>query len=147
MSHLSTSWGSDESEDAGHDRPWVFFMVDCFFLITEFFILTFKFKTDDAILPQKMPPGGTVTSKLEPDGMTNLRVSVDSSNPQQPYTFMNQKLTLDELSSMLARSKGMGKPVKVSVSYTAQSNWGVVAQVFNECQHLGIAECGLVSLH
>ena len=55
--------GGSELDDHGGgmhgDRPWVYFMVDSFFLVTQFFVLTFKLKiADDYVLPHRLPPGG-----------------------------------------------------------------------------------------
>ena len=49
-----------DSENGGHsDRPWVYFMIDSFFLVTQFFVLTFQLRTtEDLVIPHKLPPSG-----------------------------------------------------------------------------------------
>src|SRR2546423_1360377 len=80
--------GLDEHGDSAGthgDRPWVYFMVDSFFLVTQFFVLTFKLKiADDYVLPHRLPPGGqgrpqqTVTAPKTPVGITVLKASADA---------------------------------------------------------------------
>jgi biopolymer transport protein ExbD len=143
MRHISNSHDDDTP---GHDRPWVYFMVDCFFLITEFFILTFKFKTEDFVLPGKLPPGAHDPDPRYVIPAEIVKLGVDSSNPAQPYSFMNQRLTHDEVKALLTRAAASGKGVQVRVEYTAGTTWAPVAQIFNECQHVKIQDCGLIPL-
>ena len=142
----ASSTHSSHDETSGHDRPWVYFMVDCFFLITEFFILTFKFKTEDYILPNRMPPGSTISPPTTPKKTEIVKLRADSSNPAQPYSFMNQGLTHDEMKALLGRVAASGKEIQVRVEYTAQTPWGLVADIFNECQRFQIKDCGLTPL-
>src|SRR5512140_2439497 len=97
----------EEGSGTGHgDRPWVFFMVDCFFLITEFFVLTFKFKMEESVLPQKLPPGGTAApmKTIARDAKEPLRVHVSANGAG--YDVMNTKVSLQDLSSRLAALAG-----------------------------------------
>jgi biopolymer transport protein ExbD len=142
-----------ESGSAHGDRPWVFFMVDCFFLITQFFVLTFKFKTEESILPQHLPPGGTVrpttavpTNPKEP---LRIHVSSGSSRGTAVYDVMNTKVTLADLSSKLAAIVSTSGPDRytVRISYDTNAQWGDVMAVINACTKVKISECGFVPLH
>jgi biopolymer transport protein ExbD len=140
----------NESENTHGDRPWVFFMVDCFFLITQFFVLTFKFKTEEASLEQRMPPGGTkdpvLTKRSEKEP---LRVHVASTSAGAVYEVMNTKVSLVDLSSKLAALVSVAGPERYSVrvSYEANTPWGDVMAVFNACKKVNLRECGFVTLH
>ena len=148
MSKKKMGGGDGHDEGHGHDRPWVYFMVDCFFLITEFFILTFKFKVEDYILPGKMPPGSVSPSKNPMvdthKQIINIAVSREGNTPV--YEVMKKRYTFSELSGVLGSSAASGQELQVRVSYEANSPWADVAQVFNECQKFKIAECGLIPL-
>ncbi|MFH0938069.1 MAG: biopolymer transporter ExbD [Planctomycetota bacterium] len=138
--------GSGTSTD---DRPWVFFMVDCFFLITEFFILTFKFKIEESVLPQKLPPGGTVKPQVTQEAKESLRVhvTIGAGGSAATYDIMNNKVSLQELSNRLATlaSSGPNRYI-VRVSYDQDVHWESVLAVFNACNRVKIQECGLVPL-
>jgi len=141
--------GHGGGEEAGHggDRPWVFFMVDCFFLITEFFVLTFKFKVEESVLPQKLPPGGTVPARSPvTNSKETLRVHVSNSSGTPEYEILSKRVSMSELNDMLARSTSVGKEYTVRVSYDANVQFGDVMAVFNACSKMKIAECGLVPL-
>ena len=133
----------------GHDdRPWVLFMIDCFMLIVQFFVLNFKFKVDDAILPQKLPPGGTVPAKAmltSTKEMMPVHVSREGGTPT--YLVQNsRKCSLHELTSTMASVVSSGKNFQVRVSYEKDVPWADVIAVFNECTKLKVEECGLVPL-
>jgi biopolymer transport protein ExbD len=133
----------------GHgDRPWVYFMVDCFFLITEFFVITFKFKNEESVLPQRLPPGGTVPSKTQShESKEQLNIHVFSNNGQAVYKFLDSQASLPELVQKLANSTGAGGDrFSVRVSYEADVPWESVMAVFNACTKVKIAECGLIPL-
>ena len=139
----------DHGEGGGHgDRPWVFFMVDCFFLITEFFILTFKFKVEDFILPGKMPPGSISPSKspLVDTKKEVINISTSREGTAPVYEVMKKKYSFSELSAVLSSAAQSGKEIQVRVSYEANSPWSDVVMVFNECQKFKIPECGLIPL-
>lgn len=143
--------GGDHGDDGtGHgDRPWVYFMVDCFFLITEFFVITFKIKNDEAVLPQHLPPGGTVPSSRPPrDAKEQLNIHVYNEGGQARYKFHEITVSAHELSDKLATAVGAtgGEKFSVRVSYDAEVNWGDVMMVFNSCTKVKIAECGLIPL-
>jgi biopolymer transport protein ExbD len=149
---MSKKHGGGEHEDSsGHgDRPWVFFMVDCFFLITEFFVLTFKFKTEEAVLPQRLPPGGTASAQKTDarDTKEPMRVEVKSSNGgAASYVVNGAPVSMAGLNDTLANAaKNGGDKYTVKVSYEANAPWRDVLAVFNGCNKVKIAECGLVPL-
>jgi len=93
--------GGDHGDDMGHgDRPWVYFMIDSFFLVTQFFVLTFKLKiADDLILPHKLPPGGGA-GKAQPDLVvapkTPVAITVNRDTPESaPWYKINGGELLD----------------------------------------------------
>jgi biopolymer transport protein ExbD len=138
---------ANESSDASHgDRPWVFFMVDCFFLITEFFVLTFKFKAEEFLLPQQLPPGGG-PGRPPVTATHSIGVHVASGQNGGGYLVMGEPATAAKLEEVLAASSLQLKDrVSVRVSYDASVPWCDVMAVFNACTKVRIAECGLVPL-
>jgi biopolymer transport protein ExbD len=141
--------GGGEEGGHGGDRPWVFFMVDCFFLITEFFVLTFKFKSEEAALPQRLPPGGTASpnKSMARDAKETLRVHVAAAGGNATYDVMGNPVSVSGLNDTLANAaRNGGDKYSVKVSYDAQAQWGDVIAVFNACNKVKIAECGLVPL-
>jgi biopolymer transport protein ExbD len=126
-------------------------MVDCFFLITEFFVLTFKFKIDEAVLPQRLPPG-IIPGPIQTRNMDqSLIVKVNSTHGESgvaTYTVQGTPLMLAGLTDTLsnaARNSGTEK-YSVQVSYDANAPWSDVLAVFNACNKVKIATCGLVPL-
>lgn len=141
--------GGHGDDGTGHgDRPWVYFMVDCFFLITEFFVITFKFKNEESVLPQKLPPGGTVPSKsTSHDSKEQLNIHVFNNGGQVVYKFLDGQAGLAELQQKLANSTTAGGDrYSVRVSYEPEVPWRDVMAVFNACTKVKIAECGLIPL-
>jgi biopolymer transport protein ExbD len=139
-------------EEGGHggDRPWVYFMVDAFFLIVNFYIVTFKVKAEEQVLPQKLPPGGTAAVPMqtnERDHKETLRVHVTGSGESANYEFQGTSSKVDGLITTLS-SLAQAGPDKyiVKVSYEGQAEWGDVMAVFNACNKVKIAECGLIPL-
>lgn len=132
----------------GGDRPWVYVMIDAFFLITQFFVLTFKVKVDEVVLPQRLPPGGTVPAKSTNalDNKKKLSIHVSRSGDAAQYEFMTKQVNLQGLNDMLAGSVGGGQEYQVRVSYEAEVPFGDVLAVFNACSKVKIAECGLIPL-
>jgi biopolymer transport protein ExbD len=138
----------EEGGAHGGDRPWVYCMIDAFFLITQFFVLTFKVKADEVVLPQRLPPGGTVPSKsnaLDNKKKLSIHVSHPAGGAAQ-YEFMTKQVNLQGLNDMLAGSVGGGQEYQVRVSYEAEVPFGDVLAVFNACSKVKIAECGLIPL-
>jgi biopolymer transport protein ExbD len=134
-------------EEGGHggDRPWVYFMVDAFFLITQFFVLTFKVKSDEVVLPQRLPPGGAKPSTTTAvDTTRKLSVHVSSTSGAPRYEFMTKTVDLPGLQEMLANASGGGAQTQVRVSYEPEVPYGHVLAVFNACSKAKINECGLI---
>lgn len=134
-------------EEGGHggDRPWVYFMVDAFFLITQFFVLTFKVKSDEVVLPQKLPPGGAMPStKTAVDTTRKLSVHVSNNAGRGQYEFMTRSVDINGLQDMLAGAAGGGQQTQVRVSYDGDVPFGHVMAVFNACSKAKINECGLI---
>src|SRR4051812_33583155 len=96
---------SHENDAVGHgDRPWVYFMIDCFFLVTQFFVLTFHVKGDDVVLPQRLPTGGQGHPQTNlPPAPQTATVHVSNNAGTVSYEFMHQKFSLQELTDALAR--------------------------------------------
>ena len=140
--------GGDHGSGMGHDRPWVYFMIDCFFLVTQFFVMTFKVKADEVILPQRLPPGGTVATKTpEQNDKQQLPIHVTMNGGVAVYDIQKtRQVSASELTDTLARSVGAGKEYSVRVSYEADVHWAHVMAVFNACSKVKIAECGLIPL-
>lgn len=140
--------GGHDQDVGGHgDRPWVYFMIDCFLLITNFFIITFKFKAEECVLPQRMPPGGTVASKSafqETKKILNVHVTHPDGSNTAVYQYMSKEVPLAELAGVLASISNGGDEVQVRVSYEGNVPWGDVMAVFNSCAKAKIRECGLV---
>jgi biopolymer transport protein ExbD len=148
---MSKHGGGEGHDESGHgDRPWVFFMVDCFFLITEFYILTFKFKAEESVLPQKLPPGGTAASSVpntERTNKENLQVRVTGSGETATYQIGGNSTNVDGLITTLTNlAQAGGDKYTVKVSYEGTAQWGDVMAVFNACNKVKIAECGLIPL-
>jgi len=146
MGHKSKS--HEEHDDTGHgDRPWVFFMIDAFFLVTQFFVITFKVKSDEVVLPQRLPPGGTVPSRSTAiDNKKKLSIHVSSAGGAGTYEFMTKQVNLQGLNDMLASSVAGGLEYQVRVSYEPEVPFAHVIAVFNACAKVKIAECGLIPL-
>jgi len=141
--------GGDHDVSAHGDRPWVYFMVDCFFLVTQFYVATFHVKNDEVVLPQHLPPGGTVPSSRPPrDAKEQLNIHVYTEGGQPRYKFHEITVSSQELSNKLATavSASGGEKFSVRVSYDGDVYWGDVMMVFNACTKVKIAECGLIPL-
>jgi len=142
-----------EEEEIGHgqnDRPWVYFMIDSFFLCTQFFVVTFKIKSDEIVLPQKLPPGGTAMARqVAVDTKKKLSVHVSqAASGGAAYSFRanEPEVGLSGLVDRLASSTSAGVEYQVRVSYEPDVRWEHVIAVFNACSKLKIAECGLIPL-
>ena len=130
-----------------HDsRPWVFFMIDCFMLIVAFLILNFKFKVDDAILPQRLPPGAYPPGHLIDPKANLLPIHVRRNGNSPAYEIYTRECSLNEMNETMASMVSSGKKYQVRVSYEGEVPWSDVIAVFNACTKVGIKECGMVPL-
>ena len=136
-----------EESSGHHDRPWVYFMVDCFFLVTQFYVATFHVKATENILPQKLPPGGP--GKTPPNSnVESLYVHVSNEGGHAVYRIKDvPPFGADVLAEKLAGA-ARAKPgdVIVRVSYDADVQWEDTMAVFNNCKKAGINQCGLIPL-
>jgi len=132
-------------DEAGHggDRPWVYFMIDCFFLVTQFFVLTFHVRSDEMLLPQKLPPGGTHPGPPLADTKRKITVHVNHSMTAS-YDCMQKAVDITGLTKIL---RNAGPDTQVKVSYEKDVPFADVMAVFNACNKLKISECGLTPLH
>jgi len=132
-------------EDVQIDRPWVFFMIDCFLLVTEFFILTFKFKVEEPILPERNPPGVPPQRWVTlPSTKEVLDVDVRREGGSPVYTFRSQRTDLAGFRQRLTDLYSSNREFSVRVSCEASTPWEDVMAVFNECTRVRITECGLM---
>ena len=143
MARFGLRTSQHDSDDAHGSRPWVFFMIDCFFLITQFFILTFHVRVEELVLPQKLPYGctGRQMTRAEP-----VRVHVVRSNGKAEYKFLSTANSLEQFEASLRRVKDAGRDCVVRVSYAQDVHFSDVIAVFNACNRLAIEKCGLVPL-
>lgn len=153
MAHKKRGGGGDHDEGGGGhgDRPWVYFMIDSFFLVTQFFVLTFKVKAaDDLILPHKLPPGGGAGRPTDvlPTPKTQVQITVNRDTAESaPWYKINGGELLDQktLSDKLAETVEGKNPdtYSVRVSYEGSVYFKDVMPIFNTCLKLKIKECGL----
>lgn len=144
-------FGQHSNSEAPHgDRPWVYFMIDAFFLITQFFVLTFRLKTGDLVLPQKLPPSGKppdVPLIVQKD-LINVHVARDLSGSSPTYSVMGNSLSQAQFTEILSTAAQTRLPenLSVRVSFERDIPFGDVMSVFNACSKHKIAECGLARL-
>ena len=135
-------------ETAHADRPWVYFMIDCFFLVTQFFVITFHIKVDDSALPRQLSSESWRPNPLLPLPLADLssRVRIPVSRPGNApvYECMQQPYSLAELEAALARVRSAGRECSVRLSYDPAVPYGDVLAVFNACSRLDIRKCGLI---
>ncbi|MCY3017727.1 MAG: biopolymer transporter ExbD [Planctomycetota bacterium] len=150
MAHKKAQHSSGGGGGSGHgddDRPWVYFMIDAFFLCTQFFVITFKVKSDEVVLPQKMPPGGSAPARtVAVDTKKKLTVHVMRTGGAASYLFMSREMNLSSFCDMLSSSVSAGQEYQVRVSYEPEVPFQDVISVFNACSKVKIAECGLIPL-
>jgi biopolymer transport protein ExbD len=136
------------AETAHGDRPWVYFMIDCFFLVTQFFVITFHIKIDDCALPRQLSSGSKNTKPPLPPPLADLssrvRIHVSRAGNAPVYECMQQPCSLAELEAALARVKSAGRECSVRLSYDPAVPYGDVLAVFNACSRLNIKKCGLI---
>ena len=129
---------------------WTFFMVGCFFLIMAFFVITFRMKSEESVLPKRLPPGGTASpSTAKRDSKEELRIHVSRRSGQALYEYvgMGNAVPFDALVGTLSRAaQAGGDKYSVRVSYDPETPWGDVIAVINACNKVKIHECGLIPL-
>jgi biopolymer transport protein ExbD len=151
MAHRGSAHQEEEIGHGSNDRPWVYFMIDSFFLCTQFFVVTFKIKSDEIVLPQRLPPGGTAMARqVAMDTKKKLQVHVSQSGGGgAAYSIglaSSGEVPLSGLVDRLAAATSAGVEYQVRVSYEPDVRWEHVIAVFNACSRLKIAECGLIPL-
>ncbi len=129
------------------NRPWVFCMIDAFFLITMFFVMTFHVKNEEKVIPQQMANGGYPPSPRPPIlDLHTLPVHVMASGAATTYRLNAAEVSLAQLEASLQNSTASGAQYIVRVSYDAGVPFGDVMSVFNACKKAGIEKCGMVPL-
>jgi biopolymer transport protein ExbD len=104
-------------------------------------------KSDEVVLPQRLPPGGTSPAKnVAVDTKKKLAVHVMNANGQPMFHFMTQQLDLNGFTNMLATSVSAGQDYQVRVSYEPDVQFKDVMAIFNACAKQKISECGLIPL-
>ena len=136
--------GDDHDSGSHGSRPWVYFMIDCFFLITFFILVTFQFKREEHALPQKMPPGIRPLEKpYVRCGGETIPIHVSPTG----YALHGKEMGLFELEQTLASAaQHGGSQYTVKVSYEPLAQWGDVLAVFNACKKVKIENCGMKPL-
>ncbi len=143
---FATQFG--EHTGADHARPWVWFMIDSFLLVTQFFVITFHVRNNDPVIPLDLAKCGPDGIRVPPRPTTAqiMRVHVRRDGTNLVYQYNAQPNTLAALETSLATLRQAGRELKLRVSYDGEVPYGSVMAVFNICQRVGIAECGLVPL-
>lgn len=142
--HLHTAQSQDSGGHA--QRPWVYFMIDCFFLVTQFFVITFHIKVDDAVLPQKMPPGGETKDPRPLPSVESLHVHVAQVDGVPIYQYLREAGSLADFEAVLRRTKDARRECVVKISYEPAVLYRDVLAVVNACSKLDIRKCGLMRL-
>lgn len=136
-----------ENETGHSSRPWVYFMVDCFFLITIFFVCTFKIRSNELSVVGRLPPGSNrpiCRLPLDPTVRTmNVHVSRNAGAPA--YHFLTRRCDLSALNEMLANVANSGGTT-IRISYERDVPFTDVLAIFNACSRNNIMHCGLVPL-
>jgi biopolymer transport protein ExbD len=146
MARFGTHTSQHDSDDAHGNRPWVFFMIDCFFLVTQFFVITFQVRIEESVLPQQLPPGKVGTPNHTLATAEPVRVHIVRSNGKVAYNFLSMSVSLEQFEASLRRVKEAGRDCIVRVSYAQDVHFSDVMAVFNTCSKLAIEKCGLVPL-
>jgi biopolymer transport protein ExbD len=127
-------------------------MIDCFFLVTQFFIITFHIKVDECVLPQRMPAGIVVPDPYHPPPppppttTRTVHVHVMQNAGAPVYVCGSQPGSLGDLDAALQRLADSSQECAVRVSYEAAVPFGDVMAVFNTCTRRNVARCGLAPL-
>jgi biopolymer transport protein ExbD len=147
--------GSGAAEEGGgvhgSDRPWVYFMIDCFFLVTQFFVISFKVRSEEVVLPQKLPPGGShpLPSPIAPPEPIDVHIMRPDKNAAAIYLVRNQQNDFKAFARALedvADRPGGADKYRVRVSYEKDVPFEDVMRIFNVCTKIKLQQCGLVPL-
>ena len=139
----SRGFASSHDDSVHGNRPWVYCMIDAFFLITMFFVMTFHVKNEEKVLPNELsaarPGGGGGT-------LHTLPIHVMHNGAVTVYRVNSAEVSLTQLETSLQNSTTGGAQYVVRVSYEAGIPFGDVMSVFNACKKAGIEKCGMVPL-
>lgn len=141
--------GSKQASDVGlhGERPWVYFMIDSFFLMNLFFVLTFRMKTgDDVVLPQKFVQPGCPGPRERVVVPVAIAVNRDSSFSTPTYRINGgEKMDVQTLNTRLVElSAGRDSSMfSVRIAYDGKVIFDDVMPILNTCVHLKITQCGL----
>jgi biopolymer transport protein ExbD len=133
-----------ETEDPHGGRPWVFFMIDCFMLILQFFILTFHFKTAEPVLPARLPEGGGSPKPEVP--LPEQRPVAVHVKPGPVYMVDGVDAALSDLETTIQARRLANPAVKIRISYEARVPWGDVMALYDLAAKYELRDVGLVPL-
>lgn len=151
MAHKRFRFGGHGEQGGGHgDRPWVYFMIDSFFLVTQFFVLTFQVRTSqDLVLPHRLVGSGCPSSITSiPSLKTDVAISVNRAHPDSASAYrINGGESMDG-SSVATKLTDMaiGKDpdlFNVRIVPGPSAKFGDVMPILNICKKLGFKECGI----
>ena len=146
LNSASSSADSNGNGNGHAQRPWVYFMIDCFFLITEFFIVCFKFKNVELNLVNKLPAGGPGYPPVVRPANEILHIHLIQKDGQVTYLVQTTPITLPELDATLVRASAKRPAVSVRISYEGDVAWKEVVTVMNACTREHIENVGLQPL-
>jgi len=130
---------SHDEHSSHFERPWVWVMIDAFFLITAFFVSTFHIKQNENVLPQRLSAGSTGPGT--PIGDKMIRVHVTHESGVARYHYHSVQGTLADLTASLTGARSTGN-VQVRVSYDHGVPFGDVMAVMNASTRAGIKDVG-----
>ena len=122
-------------------------MIDCMFLITEFFLITFKFKEKEYILPAELPKGGValkdpnILKNRYPPIVVTIKGEADDVHyllDQSPTNLTDMKLKLSQLKTIEQAQ------TQVRIVVDSKVHFKHLIRVFDTCKQLGIQNCGLI---
>src|SRR5687768_6628214 len=110
-------------QDAHGDKPWVYFMIDCFFLITAFTIMSFQLRTEEEVLENKLPPEGG--AKVVPYSAPQpVHIHVIATNGEPRFRVEGSECSEAEMKTSLQSLAQLGpERYRVKISYDADTPW------------------------
>ncbi len=149
MAHKRFRFGGHGDQGGGHgDRPWVYFMIDSFFLVTQFFVLTFQVRTSqDLVLPHTLRGSGG-SERIIALLKTDVAISVNREHRDSvPAYKINGGESMDGLSvTTKLTDMAIGKNAdqfNVRIVPGVNANFGDVMPILNICKKLEFKECGI----